>query len=75
MRGLRGLRFGGQLAHGYVLLEQLLVLFRFPPSLVNRGQSGLVQVDAAADQIQNALAVVLVCKDLSAYEYRFFHGP
>ena len=39
---MRGLRFGGQLAHGRVLFERLLVLFRFPPSLVNRGQSGLV---------------------------------
>ena len=48
---MRGLCFGGWLAHGRVLFERLLVLFRFPPSLVNRGQSGLVQVDIAADQI------------------------
>jgi hypothetical protein len=36
---------------------------------------GLIQVGVAADQIQNALATVLVCKDLPADEHRFLDGP
>ena len=75
MGGLRGQGFGGCLAHGGVLFERLVVFFHFPPSLVNRGQLGLVQVGVAADQIQCALATVLVCKDLSGYEHRLLDGP
>ena len=61
MGGLCGQGLGGRLAHGRILLERLVVFFHFPPSLVNRGQLGLVQVGVAADQIQHALATVLVC--------------
>ena len=64
MGGLRGQGFGECLAHGGILLERLVVFFYFPPSLVNHGHLGLVQVGVAADQIQHALAPVLVCKDL-----------
>ena len=75
MDGLRGQGFGGRLAHGGVMFERLVVFFHFPPSLVNRGQLGLVQVGVAADQIQNTLATILVCKDLPGYEHRFSNGP
>ena len=49
--GPRGPGFGGGLAHGGVLLERLVVFFPFPPSLVNRGPLGLVQVGIAADRL------------------------
>ena len=52
-----------------------MVFFHFSPSLVNRGQLGLVQVGVTADQIQNSLATVLVCKDLPGYECRLLDGP
>ena len=75
MGGLRGQGFGGRLAHGGILFERLVVFFHFPPSLVNRGQLGLVQVGGAADQIQHTLATILVCKDLFTDEHRLLHGP
>lgn len=75
MGGLRGQGFGGLLAHRGVLFERLVVFFHFPPSLVNRGQLGLGQVGVAADQLQNPLAAVLVCKDFSGDEYRRLDGP
>ena len=52
-----------------------MTFLHFPPSLINRGQLGLVQVGVAADQIQHALATVLVCKDLLCYERRLLNGP
>ena len=52
--GLRGQGFGGRLAHGGVLFERLVVFFHFPPSLVNRGQLGLVQVGVTTDQISRS---------------------
>ena len=75
MGGLRDQGFGGRLAHGGILFERLVVFFHFPPSLVNRGHWGLVQVGVAADPIQHALATVLVCKDLPGYEHRLLNGP
>ena len=55
VRGLHSQGFGGRLAHRGVLFERLVVFFHFPPSLVNCGQPGLVQVGVAADQIQNTV--------------------
>ena len=52
-----------------------MVFFCSPPSLVNRSELGLVQVGVAADQVQDALAAILVCKDLSSNKYRLFDGP
>ena len=75
LRGLRGRGFGGCLAHGGILFERLVVFFHFPPFLVNRGHLGLVQAGVTADQIQDALATVLVCEDLSADEHRLLDGP
>ena|GEM_PF-3021175 len=43
--------------------------------MVNLGQSGLVQVGVVTDQIQHALATVLVYKDLFTYEHRLLNGP
>ena len=71
---LRDQGFGGCLAHRGILFERLVVFFHFPPSLVNRGQLGLVQVGVATDQIQHALATVLVYKDLFTGEYRLLNG-
>ena len=73
--GLRGQGFGGCLAHGGILFERLVVFFHFPPFLVNRGPLGLVQAGVTADLIQDALAPVLVCEDLSGDEHRLLHGP
>ena len=73
--GLRGQGSGGRFAHRGILFERLMLFFHFPPSLVNRGQLGLVQVGIAADQIQHSLAPVLVCKDLSGYEYGRLDRP
>ena len=73
MGGLRDQDFGGGL-HRDILFERLLVFFHFRPFLVNRGQLGLIQVGVAADQIQHALATILVYKDLFTDEQRLLHG-
>ena len=52
-----------------------MVFFHFPPSLANRGQSDLVQVGVAADQIQHVLATVLVYTDFFNDEHRLLNGP
>ena len=43
-----------------------MILFNFPPFLVDRLNFGTTQGCITRDQIENALTVIFVCKDLLA---------
>ena len=66
MIALRPNGLGRRLGKTGIALDRLVVLFHFPPFLVDCLDVATVQCRVTRHQIENALAAVLVCKDLRA---------
>jgi len=66
MIALRSHGFGRRFGKTRITLHRLMILFDFPPFLVDRLDVGTPQGQVTRGEIKNALAAIFVCKDLLA---------